>query len=38
MVVEIDSMILAKHISWLRVEYKPKRKSGDTRPLSPKTI
>lgn len=37
-VQNIGSMMLIKHMSWLRVEYKPKRRSGDTRPLSPKTI
>jgi integrase/recombinase XerD len=37
-VEEIDSMLLVRYMSWLRTDYKPRRMSGDDRPLSMKTV
>lgn len=39
--VQVESLTtrdLRAYLAWLRTEYKPRRTSGDVRPLSPKTI
>jgi integrase/recombinase XerD len=35
---DITANDIRSHLAWLRTEYKPKRFSGNERPLSPKTL